>query len=103
MKTIGKNSAIATLITSYLLIQSTQLKASERWDSFTKNMSNYFAKDGLSSFYIIGGIAIFGVIIFVVNSIVKRRERENELKGKSNTTIRPLSHHRHHRAIKKTA
>lgn len=58
-------------------------------------------EDLIISVYIIGGVAAFGILIFVISKIASKRseKEENSVKRPS----RSISHRHHHKIIKKSA
>jgi hypothetical protein len=68
---------------------------------FVNNLTNDLAKDSQVSLYIIGGIALFGAIIFVVAKIAAKYQKDEP------KTQRPFyhrhHHHQHHRMVKKSS
>jgi ABC-type nickel/cobalt efflux system permease component RcnA len=56
--------------------------------------------DEMNSLYIIGGVLVFGIGVYVIYSIIDRNRKEDKPANR-----RPVSHrnHHHHRVVKKSA
>jgi hypothetical protein len=68
-------------------------------DKFSKNFANDLVKDGFIGYYIIGGILAFGIIGYLIISLVRKHEKTS---GTNHTTHKHHHHrHHHHRNIKK--
>jgi len=100
MKTIYKNSKNRSVLFALILI-ATSLQ------SFANNLNNpssVLSEDNTASYCIISGVLGFGIIAFLINSILNRYNNSNE--PKNNNFNRTTSHrHRYnqHRIMKKTA
>ncbi|MES2763962.1 MAG: hypothetical protein V4677_17230 [Bacteroidota bacterium] len=72
-------------------------------DKFVNNLTNDLAKDSHVSLMIVGGIALFGVIIFIVAKIAAKYQKTDEHKVQRPFYHRHHHHHQHHRMIKKSS
>lgn len=93
-----KSVKSALLLTCLFLISSFFAKAAET-DKFTKGLSS----DGYIGYYIIGGILGFGIIAFIIVSIIDKRHEKEEREHSNIKHIAHHKHHHHHRVIKKSA
>jgi hypothetical protein len=77
---------------------SQTLKAEGKLSS---NFANDLVKDGFVGYYIIGGIIAFGLLGYLIISLVRKNEKSNEIE---HPMAHKHHHHRHHhRIIKKSA
>ena len=99
--TFNKPENKGFLMTLMLLILSICANAQQS-GKFVNNLTQDLAKDSHVSLMIIGGIALFGAIIFIVAKIAAKYQKEDEHKVQ-----RPFyhrhHHHQHHRMIKKSS
>ncbi|MBL7935598.1 MAG: hypothetical protein JNM51_07300 [Bacteroidia bacterium] len=96
MKTIKKAATRGTLLTILSLL-TTSLAFSQEKSKFL----NEKPEDLIVSGYIIGGVAIFGILIFVISKIVAKYSKEEDSGRRINRQI-PHRHH-HHRVVKKSS
>jgi|LakMenEpi03Aug12_release.lakeMendotaPanAssembly.Ray.scaffolds.fasta_scaffold3465107_1 hypothetical protein len=77
---------------------SQTLRAEEKLSS---NFANDLVKDGFIGYYIIGGILAFGILGYLIISLVRKNENTKE---HEHPMVHKHHHHRHHhRVIKKSA
>lgn len=96
MKTTKKTTNGGTLLTVLSLFASSLSQAQEK-----SNFLNEKPEDLIVSGYIVGGVAIFGILIFVISKIAAKYSKETDSTPK---ITRPTTHrHHHHRVIKKSA
>jgi hypothetical protein len=98
--TFEKTANRGFMMTIWLSVLTMCANAQES-GKFVSNLTNDLAKDSQVSLYIIGGIALFGAIIFVVAKIAAKYQKDEP------KTQRPFyhrhHHHQHHRMIKKSS
>ena len=97
METTKKATNGGTLLTVLSLLASSVSQAQEK-----SKFLNEKPEDLIVSGYIIGGVAIFGVLIFVISKIAAKYNKENDSAPKI-TRSSSHRHHHHHRVIKKSA
>ena len=97
METTKKATNGGTLLTVLSLLASSLSQAQEK-----SKFLNEKPEDLIVSGYIIGGVAIFGVLIFVISKIAAKYSKENDSAPKI-TRSPAHRHHHHHRVIKKSA
>lgn len=70
-------------------------------DKLSTNFANDLVKDGFIGYYIIGGILAFGILGYLIITLVRKHENTSS----SNHTAHKHHHrhHHHHRVIKKSA
>ena len=96
METTKKTSNGGTLLTILSLLFSSLAFSQEK-----SKFLNEKPEDLIVSGYIIGGVAIFGVIIFVISKIAAKYSKEDDSAPK---ITRSVSHrHPHHKVVKKSA
>lgn len=99
METKEKKSVNSGLFLTCLLVVSTFFAKAADLNKFTKGLSN----DGFIGYYIIGGILGFGIIAFIIVSII---DKKHEKEDKEHSNIKHIAHHKHHhhhKVIKKSA
>lgn len=98
MKTTKKATNGGTLLTVLSLFASSLMQAQEK-----SKFLNEKPEDLIVSGYIIGGVAIFGILIFVISKIAARYTKEEDNSGKKITRSASHRHHHHHKVVKKSA
>ena len=97
METTKKTTNGGTLLTVLSLFASSLSQAQEK-----SKFLNEKPEDLIVSGYIVGGVAIFGVIIFVISKIAAKYHKESDSAPKITRTS-SHRHHHHHRVIKKSS
>ena len=101
MKTICKYSTNKSILFALTLIISSY----NSYADSINNTSSVFSEDNTASYYIIGGVLGFGIVIFLINNILNRSNNFNETKN--NTNNRSTTSHRYrynqHRVMRKTS
>ena len=88
------------LMTSFLTILSICANAQQS-GKFVNNLTNDLTKDSAVSLYIIGGIALFGAILYFV---AKKFNKEDDNSTKTPRTPFTHRHHHHqHKMVKKSS
>lgn len=98
MKTIEKTNSCGTLLTILLLFASSLAFSQEK-----SKFLNEKPEDLIVSGYIIGGVAIFGVLIFLISKIVAKYSKEEDTNRKITRTFSHRHHHHHNKVVKKSA
>lgn len=98
METIKKTASGGTLLTILSLFASSLMRAQEKG-----KFLNEKPEDLIVSGYIVGGVAIFGVLIFVISKIVAKHNKEEDNSNKKISRSYSHRHHHHHKVIKKSA
>ncbi|MES2514142.1 MAG: hypothetical protein V4580_08350 [Bacteroidota bacterium] len=99
--TFNKPTTKGFLMTLFLSILS--ICATAQSDKFVNNLTNDLATDSHVSLMIVGGIALFGVIIFIVAKKFNKEEDSTVKSPRSPFYHRHHHHHQHHRMIKKSS
>jgi hypothetical protein len=97
METTKKTTNGGTLLTILAVFASSLTQAQEK-----SNFLNEKPEDLIVSGYIIGGVALFGVLIFVISKIAAKYNKESDSAPKITRTS-SHRHHHHHRVIKKSS
>ncbi|MBP8033747.1 MAG: hypothetical protein KAZ71_04065 [Bacteroidia bacterium] len=97
METTKKTSNGGTLLTILSLLFSSLAFSQEK-----SKFLNEKPEDLIVSGYIIGGVAIFGVIIFVISKIAAKYSKEDDSAPKITRSV-SHRHHHHHKVVKKSA
>lgn len=99
MKTKKKATTGGTLLTVLLLFASSAISAQENGKFLSDK-----PEDLIVSGYIIGGVAVFGILIFAISKIAAKYNKESDdTVRKPNRTISHRHHHHHNKIIKKSA
>lgn len=97
METTKKTANGGTLLTGLLVLFSSLAFSQEK-----SKFLNEKPEDLIVSGYIIGGVAIFGVIIFVISKIAAKYNKEDNSAPKISRSI-SHRHHHHHKVVKKSS
>lgn len=80
----------------FLLFQSFWMSAQQ--NTLSKKLG--ISGDEMNSVYIIGGVLVFGIGVYVIYSIIERNRKEETPTNRRSVSHR---HHHHHRVVKKSA
>ena len=97
MKTIEKIEIGGTLLTILALLSSSLAYSQEK-----SKFLNEKSEDLIVSGYIIGGVATFGIMIFIISKIAAKYHKENNSSHKISRSV-PHRHYHHNKVIKKSA
>jgi hypothetical protein len=97
METTKKTSNGGTLLTILSLLFSSLAISQEK-----SKFLNEKPEDLIVSAYIIGGVAIFGIIIFVISKIAAKYSKQDNSTPKITRSVSHRYHH-HHKVVKKSA
>jgi hypothetical protein len=86
-----------------LLLSILSICANAQSDKFVNNLTSDFAKDSQVSLIIVGSIALFGVIIFIVAKKFNKEEDTTTKSPRPPFYHRHHHHHQHHKMIKKSS
>lgn len=98
MKTIQKKTGRGTFLTWALTLTAFCLNA----QTPEQLKAREAAHDSYIGFYIVGGILGFGIVAFIIFSIVDKYKKDDE-KPNNFKHLNHHRHHHHHRVIKKSA
>ena len=98
MKTTKKTNNGGTLLT-ILSLFATTLGFSQEKSKFL----NEKPEDLIVSGYIIGGVAIFGILIFLISKIAAKYTKEEDANRKITRSVSHRHHHHHNKVVKKSA
>ena len=101
METRKNKSGYSGFMLALLMLLSTVNAQAITVSKFIDNVKREMSKDGLTGVYLIAGILGFGIVLFIIVSIVNKYRKVD---SKPNN-IKPINHkhHHHHRIIKKSA
>lgn len=101
METTNQSFKTKTIgVFSLIILGSVLNTLSASPDGIMSDLKKGFSGSNLTSLYIIGGVLGFGIIGYVIVSILSRGSNKKE---QTKTSIKPHSHRYHHRIVKKTA
>jgi len=98
MKTTKKTNNGGTLLTILSLFATTLVFSQEK-----SKFLNETPEDLIVSGYIIGGVALFGILIFLTSKIVAKYSKEQDPSRKITRSASHRHHHHPNKVIKKTA